>query len=112
MRIEERVTDNIVVLDLHGKIAGGDSSIKDAIDALTARGVRHIVLNFGNVTYTDSVGLSILVRAQMAVNQRGGELKLTCLPRHLASLMELTRLSSVLGCYADDAAAIRSFTPL
>jgi anti-anti-sigma regulatory factor len=47
----------------------------------------------------------------MAVNQHGGELKLTCLPRHLASLLELTRLSSVFGCYDDEAAAIRSFTP-
>ena len=111
MRIEERARDGVIVLDLHGKIVGGDSSIKDAVDALAARGVRGILLNFTHVTYTDSVGLSVLVRSQITLNQCGGELKLTCLPRHLASLLKLTRLSDVLGCFEDEAAAIQSFPP-
>jgi anti-sigma B factor antagonist len=110
VRIDERSRDAVVVLDLHGKIVAGDSSIKDAIDSLTARGVQRIVLNVSDVPYTDSVGLSMLVRARIAVNQHGGELKLTGVPRHLAGLLQVTRLSTVLECFDDEAAAIRSFT--
>jgi anti-sigma B factor antagonist len=109
VRIEERSRDGVIVLDLHGKFAAGDSSIKDAIESLTARGVRQIVLNFSDVPYTDSVGLSILVRARLTVNQHGGELKLTGVPRYLAGLLHVTRLSTVLECFDDEAAAIQSF---
>ncbi len=109
MRIEERTRDGVVVLDLHGKIAAGDGSIRHTIESLTARGVRRIVLNFSDVPYMDSVGLSILVRSRLTLSQHGGELKLACLPKYLADLLHLTRLTTVFEMFDDESAAVRSF---
>ncbi|HXD73034.1 MAG TPA: STAS domain-containing protein [Vicinamibacterales bacterium] len=109
MRIDERNVDGVVVLDLHGRIAAGDGAIKETIDALTSSGVKRVVINFSDVPYMDSVGLSVLVRARLTMGQRGGELKLACLPKHLADLLRLTRLSTVFETFDDETAAIRSF---
>ncbi len=43
------------------------------------------------------------------MGQRGGEVKLACLPKHLADLLRLTRLSTVFETFDDETAAVRSF---
>ena len=101
--------DGVVVLDLHGRIAAGDGAIKETIDALTSSGVQRVVINFSDVPYMDSVGLSVLVRARITLNQHGGDIKLACVPKHLGDLLRVTRLSSVFETFDDDTAAIRSF---
>ena len=109
MRIDERSCGDVVMLDLHGKIAAGDLLIKDTIQSLAQRGVRQIVLNFADVPYMDSVGLSTLVRSHLVIRQHDGRLVLLHVPRHIAHLLTLTGLAPVFAMYDDESAAIRSF---
>ena len=111
MQIDERRHGDVSVLDLHGKITGGDGDafLKNAVTALAKRGVRNVVLNFADVPYMDSVGLSSIIRSHLTLRQDGGELKLLNLPRHIAHLMELTRLTSVFETFDDESNAVRSF---
>jgi anti-sigma B factor antagonist len=111
MHIDQRPIDDVVVLDLHGKIAVGDGDvlIKDTIQRLAGLGARKIVLNFADVTYMDSVGLSTIIRAHLTLRQDGGQLRLLQLPPRIAGLLAITRLTTVFDTFDDEAAAIRSF---
>ena len=111
MQIDERQSGDVSVLDLHGKLAGGDGDalLKNTVAGLAKRGVRKVVLNFADVPYMDSVGLSTIVRSHLTLRQDGGELKVLNLPRHIAHLFALTRLTTVLEVFDDESAAVRSF---
>ena len=109
MRIDEQSHGDVVFLDLHGKITAGDLAIRDTIQSLAARGVQRIVLNFADVPYMDSVGLSTLVRSHLVIRQHGGRLVLLHVPRHITQLLTLTGLTAVFAAFDDETAAIRSF---
>ena len=109
MTIDERQRGDVVVLDLHGKITGGDRLIIETIDALVTRGMCRIVLNFADVSYMDSVGLSTIVRSHLRLRQQDGQLVLLHLPRRIADLLSITGLTKVFQPFDDEAVAIRSF---
>ena len=111
MQIDERRRGDVSVLDLHGKIAGGDGEalLKNAVTNLAKQGVRKVVLNFADVSYMDSVGVSTIVRSHLTLRKDGGQLKLLNLPRHIAHLLTVTRLTSVFDTFDDESDAVRSF---
>ena len=111
MTIDERADGDIVVLDLHGKFTAGDgdTAIKEKILQLATRGTTKVVLNFADVSYMDSVGLSTMVRSRLTLNQQKGDLKLLHLPRRIADLLAVTRLTMVFEMFDDEPAAIKSF---
>ena len=113
MQIDERSAGDVLVLDLRGKFTAGegDAAIKDRILNLAVSGSRKIVLNFADVSYMDSVGLSTMVRSRLTMQQYGGELKLLRLPRRIADLLAVTRLTMVFETFDDESSAIRSFQP-
>ena len=111
MRIEERRVNDVVLLDLRGKIAAGDGDvlIRDAIQRLAQRGDKKIVLNFADVPYMDSVGLSTIIRSHLTLGQDGGQLRLLHVPKRLADLLTVTRLTAVFDTFDDETEVIRSF---
>ena len=94
------------MLDLHGKLAAGDSVIKQTIDVLISSGVRRVVLNFADVPYMDSVGLNAIVRAHLTLGRVGGGLALVGVPTHLAHILRVTRLTTVFEVFDSEATAI------
>ena len=108
MVIEQRSSGDAVVLDLHGKLTAGDTVIKHTIDSLIAAGVRKVVLNFADVPYMDSVGLNAIVRAHLALTRVNGGVALTGVPRQLAQILKITRLTTVFELFDDEAAALKS----
>ena len=108
MVIDQRASGDVVVLDLHGKLAAGDSVIKSTIDVLVASGVRKVILNFADVPYMDSVGLNAIVRAHLALGRSGGGLALVGVPKHLEHILTVTRLSTVFDLFDTEEAAIQS----
>jgi anti-anti-sigma factor len=109
VQIDQRSHSNVVVLDLHGKIAAGDVLIHQRIQTLVAHGVHDIVLNFADVSYMDSVGLSTMVRSHLTVRQHDGRLALLHLPARIADLLRLTGLTAVFDTFDDESVAIHSF---
>jgi len=111
VQIDERTIGDVAVLDLHGKITAGDRFIRDTIQALIARGLRKVLLNFADVSYMDSVGLSAIVQAHLTLGQTGGQLVLLHVPKRIGDLFAVTHLTAVFERFDDEAAAIRSFDP-
>lgn len=112
MQIEERVSGNVTVLDLIGKmtLGDGDETLRDKINSLALDGKKQIILNLAGVPYVDSAGLGELVRTYTTMSRQGGSLKLLNLTKRITDLLAITKLLTVFETYDSEADAVRSFT--
>lgn len=111
MRIETRTVGDVTILDLHGKITIGESSIelRQHVRDLLQAGRKKILLNLGDVSYVDSSGIGELVSAYTTVTNAGGQLKLLNLTKKLRELLAITKLLTVFETFDDEAKAVASF---
>src|SRR3989441_7957782 len=112
MQIQERMSGDVVVLDLKGKITlgEGDELLKDKVNSLLNQGRKKIVLNLAEVPYIDSAGLGEIVRTYTTVSRQGGSLKLLNLTKRIADLLSITKLLTVFESFDAEAEAVRSFS--
>ena len=111
MQIEERVVNNVTILDLKGKITlgEGDEVLKDKINSLIQQDRKRILLNLGEVPYIDSAGLGEIVRTYTTVSRQGGKLKLLNLTKRIQDLLAITKLLTVFETYDSEPEAVKSF---
>jgi anti-sigma B factor antagonist len=111
MQIDERRVGDVVILDLHGRISGGEGerAIREAVKGLADSTTANVLINFADVTYVDSSIVGEIVRALTTVSRRGGRLKLLRLPERVRRLLSMTRLLTVFETYETEDEAIRSF---
>ena len=111
MEIKERVIDEVVILDLSGKIrlGEGDVQLRHRLTELLGQGQRRMILNLGEVTYVDSGGLGELVRCYTAARRAGGDLKLSNPTKRLVDLFTITKLNAVFETYDTEQEALESF---
>ena len=78
-----------------------DSSVapglKSELITLHAEGIKNIVLDLGEVKYTDSSGLSALLVGNRIVQEEGGIFVLAHLSDHTMKLIKISQLDSVLN---------------
>jgi anti-sigma B factor antagonist len=112
MQIEERVVNNVTILDLKGKITlgEGDEALKDKINSLILQNHKRILLNLGDVPYIDSAGLGEIVRTYTTVSRQGGQLKLVNLTKRITDLLAITKLLTVFETFESEKEALQSFT--
>ncbi len=111
MEIQERTLQDVVVLDLTGKltIGEGDELLKERISNLIQQGHRKLLLNLEGVPYVDSAGLGEIVRTYTTVSRQGGKLKLVNLTKRITDLLAITKLLTVFETYESEAEAVTSF---
>ena len=111
MKIQERVLENVVVVDLKGKltIGEGDELLREKINSLMQQGHTNLLLNLGEVPYVDSAGLGEIVRTFTTVKHQGGTLKLVNLTKRIKDLLTITKLLAVFDTYESEAEAVGSF---
>lgn len=111
MQIEERVVDDVTILDLKGKVTlgEGDEVLKDKINSLVHQDRKRILLNFADVPYIDSAGLGEVVRTYTTVSRQGGQLKLVNLTKRITDLLMITKLLTVFETFDSERDALQSF---
>ncbi len=111
MTITERRLDDVVVLDLAGRITIGEGtiSLREQIQKMLDADDRKFLLSLAGVDYIDSSGLGELVSSFTRVKNQQGDLKLLALTRRVRDLMQITKLLTVFDVYDDEAEAIKSF---
>ena len=111
MQIEERVVDDVTILDLKGKITlgEGDEALKDKINSLAMQDRKRILLNLEGVPYIDSAGLGEVVRTYTTISRQGGQLKLVNLTKRITDLLSITKLLTVFETFETEAEALKSF---
>jgi len=109
--IVEKLMSGIIVLGMRGRITLGRetetlrSKIKQLIDA----GSRRLILDLGEITYIDSVGLGTLVASLTSMRKQGGDLKLLRLPQGVHQLLQITRLVTVFEIHNSLESALQAF---
>jgi anti-sigma B factor antagonist len=111
MQIDERIVDDVTILDLKGKmtLGEGDELLKDKINSLASQGHKKLVLNLEGVPYIDSAGLGEIVRTYTSISRQGGKLKLLNVSKRIYDLLVITKLVTIFDSYEDEAEAVRSF---
>jgi anti-sigma B factor antagonist len=111
MQIEERVVDDVTILDLKGKmtLGEGDELLKDKIGSLVSQGKKKILLNLEAVPYIDSAGLGEIVRTYTSISRQGGKLKLLNVSKRIQDLLVITKLITIFDSYDAEGEAVKSF---
>jgi anti-sigma B factor antagonist len=113
MRITERQFEDVVVLDLHGPIAGPKAAgmLDSAVRRLCRDGVRCVVADFTRVPSVDLAGLGALVDAHLALREASGVFKLASVTKRIHDLVVITRLLTVFDTYDSVEEAVGEATP-
>lgn len=111
MKHTERRVDDVVIVDLDGKLTlgSGDVQLRQIMADLMERKETKILLNLEKVSYMDSAGTGELVAAYTTSNNNGASLKLLNLTAKVRDLLMFTQLISVFEDYSDVAEAVHSF---
>lgn len=105
------VSPDIAVITLHGALTLGtslktvDMQIQNTIDA----GAHRLVVDMSGVSYMDSAGLGALIHAAGLAREQGGGLRLSGVTPRIASMLEMTRVNSLLPMDPDESTSLRHF---
>ena len=110
LRIDERRVNDVVVLELRGRIsAHSQEALAAAIDRRLARGDRRYVINVARASGAGTVVISALLGALMAVRRAGGDLRLVHVARGFDSVPVIVALHGYFAVFESDLDAIASF---
>ena len=114
MRISSDRKDNVMVLDIQGRVVGDASlelrrSINGWLAEIPEDEKPNVILDLSKVSMMDSSGLGVLVSSYTSVQKRGGRLVLSGLGRGLQNLIAITKLTRVFDMYETLEEAVDTF---
>jgi anti-sigma B factor antagonist len=111
--ITQREREGITILDLKGRLKGGDETtrFRDKVSELNQAGTHNLVANLEGVDYIDSTGLGALVMCATTLRKSGGSMKLLHLNRRNIELLVMTKLATVFEIFNDEQDAVNSYYP-
>ena len=105
-----RKVGKVTVLDLTGELSFHEAgALRALILDLVCKGQKNFLLNLGDLQRLDSSGIGELARAYVSVRNRDGELKVVNLTPHIAEILRLVRLHTILEDFEDESSALGSF---
>jgi anti-anti-sigma factor len=111
MHVELRKAEDVVIVDLQGKLTSGlgDQILRDTIRTLLEENWRKILLNLSQVSFMDSAGVGELVAGLRAVKRQGGRLTLLNAGKRVHSTLYISRLLPIFEIYSDEGEALARF---
>ena len=110
MKFDDSVENDIVILDVSGKIMGGEETtmFHGKLHEYISQGKKNIVVDLSKVDWVNSVGLGMLISALTTVKNSDGRLVLANITK-IESILTITRLITVFEHYDSRAEALQSF---
>ena len=111
MNIEQREVRGVVILDLVDRfvLEDGVNGFVERMNALIRHGRKKILLNFDRVTYLDSAGVGAIAWKYVTAKQQDCDVKLLNLRRKSFTVLETTKLLTVIRAFESEEEAIESF---
>lgn len=111
LELSQSKTDSVTVFTLKGTIiAGKDTELLTArVQERLEAGETRILLDFAQITFIDSTGISAIIKTHLSAMREGGSVKLVHLTKRIYDVLQITRLSSVFEIYDDIQKALASF---
>ncbi len=110
MKFDDSLQGNVVVLDVAGKIMGGEETtmFHGKIHEYITQNKKNFVVDMKKVDWMNSVGLGMLISALTTVKNAGGRLVLSDITK-IESILTITRLISVFEHFDSKEDALKSF---
>ncbi len=106
-----RRAGNVTIIDVEGELTFVEAGqLRGLVSDLAAKGQKKIVLNLRGLKRLDSSGIGELARAYASIRQKGGDLKVLHLTPHIAEILQIIRLHTVLEEFDDERRALESFS--
>src|SRR5262245_48568892 len=105
LTIEVRVSGDMAILDMKGRLWILDLPLRENIYSLLEQGCRFFILNIADVDYVDSSGLGQLISIWSSVRVKGGNLILLRPSPRIERLLVTTRLQVIFDAFQDEAQA-------
>lgn len=111
MVLKENVINDVVVLELSGKIMGGPDAtlLNEKLHALIDEGKTKVVADLAKVNWMNSSGLGILIGGLTTMRNNNGDLKLANITDKIQSLLMITKLITVFESFKSVDEAVASF---
>jgi anti-sigma B factor antagonist len=110
MKFNDSVENDIVIMNVSGKIMGGEETtmFHGKLHEYIDQNKKNIVVDLSKVDWVNSVGLGMLISALTTVKNSGGRLVLANITK-IESILTITRLITVFEHYDSRAEALQSF---
>lgn len=111
MKIFKREENDVIILDIEGRITigDGDVQVREAVHHLLDMGKKKILLNMGRVSYIDSSGIGELLGCLSTAKTLGAQFKLLNLSTKIRDVLHIAQILSVFEYFDDESSAIASF---
>lgn len=110
MNINERLLNDVTVLDLEGNLAREENTqFRTRTSTVINAGARNLLLNLAGVQHMDSSGLGELISCYRTLQGMKGSLKLLNVNHRLQHLLMITKLATVFETFDSEPAALASF---
>ena len=111
LSLQNQKIGDVVVIRCHGRIVVGAeiTALQLELEKLTLL-TKKVVLQMGEVSFIDSVGLGALVRQFGVLQAKGGDLKLCQVSPFLLQVLQVTNLLRIFHIYPSEAEAIQAFS--
>jgi len=112
VKLNRREIDGVVILELEGKVLGGEDSepLRRAFEEALQEPRPRILLNLAGVGWLNSAGLGVLLSGYLRVRDAGGEMKFLNVQERVRGILITTKLVRVLEVFNNEEKALASFT--
>ncbi len=102
---------NTVIVHVQGKIIGNTvAQFRTEIEQQLQNGNNKLIVDLKNVPLLDSTALGVIIVTLQVLQRSGGKLVLLSPQKAVSSILDVTRLSSILEVYETEEAARNAFS--
>jgi len=100
MEFKDTTDGDAVVVSISGKIMGGEDTVecRERLYDYLKSDTKKFVVDMGNVDWTNSQGLGMLIGCYISVKRAGGHMALARID-NIRGILEMTRLNEIFDCY-------------
>ena len=111
MKIKRTDDDEVVILEVSGKVMGGPDSdkFKSVIMGLIDEGAKKLLIDLSKVPWMNSSGVGILISAYTSMKNSGASVKFLNINERVKSILMVTKLLTVFESYYSREDALASF---
>jgi len=98
MKLNSKETRGVAVVEIHGKLLGGageSEKFHKCFKAIVADGRNSAVVNLHGTSYSNSLGIGMLIGAHTSIKSAGGELVLANVADRINSILVVTQLALI-----------------
>ena len=103
--------ENKAIVHVNGKIIGNAvTQFRDEIEQQLQDGNNNLIIDLTDVPLLDSTALGVIIITFQVLQKSGGKLVLLNPQKSVSSVLEVTRLTSILEVYESEEAARNAFS--